>query len=223
MNVFKTFILPAALGVKAVAITNALGYPEKGMFTAKVAETDATDAQGNYTTPIVGYIASGIVDSASPLLADAATLWAAVQAGTPGTVTLADCQAVVAALDLTSAEPFGRKDVIREEIKLGATAVAWVQPVGAHDAYGLNAVVSYGGKSWRSLIAANVWAPGVSGWRPLYASTTAAPPWVQPTGGHDAYRINDLVTFGGKTWKCTAADGGGNNVWQPGVYGWTVV
>lgn len=223
MNVFRTFILPKDLGAKAVAICDALGYPDKGMFTAQIAETNATDAQGNYTTPIVAYIASGVVDSASPILADAATLWAAVQAGTPGSVTLADCQAVVEALDLTSAEPFGRRDVIREEIKLGATAVAWVQPKGAHNAYGLNAVVSYGGKSWRSLIAANVWAPGVSGWRPLYASTTAAPPWVQPTGGHDAYRINDLVTFGGKTWKCTAADGGGNNVWQPGVYGWTVV
>ena len=63
-NVFKTFLLPAALGAKAVAITNALGYPEKGMFTAKVAETDATDVDGNPTTPIVAYIASGIVDSA---------------------------------------------------------------------------------------------------------------------------------------------------------------
>ena len=221
MNVFKTFILPAALGVKAIAICDALGYPDKGMFTAQVAETDATDVDGNPTTPVIAYIASGIVDSASPLLADAATLWAAVQAGTPGTVTLADCQAVVAALDLTSAEPFGRKDVIREEIKLGATAVAWVQPTGAHDAYGLNAVVSYGGKSWRSLIAANVWQPGVSGWRPLWASTAAPPAWVQPTGAHDAYAIGALVTFEGKTYRSKIAA----NVWSPTAYpaGWELV
>ncbi|MBP9131496.1 MAG: hypothetical protein KBF50_14605 [Steroidobacteraceae bacterium] len=220
-NVFKTFLLPAALGAKAVAITNALGYPEKGMFTAKVAETDATDVDGNPTTPVIAYIASGIVDSASPLLADAATLWAAVQAGTPGTVTLADCQAVVEALDLTSAEPFGRRDVIREEIKLGATAVAWVQPVGAHDAYGLNAVVSYGGKSWRSLIAANVWAPGVSGWRPLWATTSAPPQWVQPTGAGDAYALGALVAFEGRVYRSKIAA----NVWSPTAYpaGWELV
>ncbi len=219
-NVFKTFILPAAIGVKAVAITNALGYPEKGMFTAKVAETDATDVDGNPTTPVIAYIASGIVDSASPLLADAATLWAAVQAGTPGSVTLADCQAVVEALDLTSAEPFARRDVIREEIKLGATAVAWVQPQGAHNAYGLNAVVSHAGKSWRSLTPANVWEPGVSGWRPLYASS-APPPWVQPTGAGDDYNLGDRVTFEGKVYESLLA----SNVWSPTAYpaGWKLV
>jgi hypothetical protein len=221
MNVFRTFILPAALGAKAVAICDALGYPDKGLFTAKVAETDATDVDGNPTTPVIAYIASGIVDSASPLLADAATLWAAVQAGTPGTVTLADCQAVVEALDLTSAEPFGRRDVIREEIKLGATAVAWVQPTGAHDAYKQDAVVSYGGKSWRSLINANVWQPGVSGWRPLWGSTSAPPAWVQPTGSHDAYPIGALVTFEGKVYRSLIAA----NVWSPTAYaaGWAVV
>ena len=32
-NVFATLILPQSLGAKAIAITNALGYPHKGMFT----------------------------------------------------------------------------------------------------------------------------------------------------------------------------------------------
>lgn len=30
-------------------------------------------------------------------------------------------------------------------------------------------------------------------------------------------------THNGFTWKVTQADGSGNNVWQPGVYGWTKV
>lgn len=190
------------------------------MFTSQVRETDVVDAQGNATTPIVAYIASGIVDSASPLLADAATLWAAVQAGTPGTVTLADCQAVVEALDLTDSEPHGRVELIREEIKLGATATPWVQPVGAHDSYAKDAVVSYGGKSWRSLIPANVWQPGVSGWRPLYASS-APPQWVQPTGAGDDYNLGDRVTFEGKVYESLLA----SNVWSPTAYpaGWKLI
>jgi len=49
------------------------------------------------------------------------------------------------------------------------------------------------------------------------------PAWVQPTGAQDAYHIGDLVTYNDWVWECTAADASGNNVWQPGVYGWTQV
>jgi hypothetical protein len=41
---------------------------------------------------------------------------------------------------------------------------AWVQPLGAFDAYPLGAEVSHNGQNWRSTVAANVWAPGVFGW-----------------------------------------------------------
>lgn len=41
---------------------------------------------------------------------------------------------------------------------------AWVQPSGAHDAYQVGDVVTHGGRSWRSTVAANVWEPGVHGW-----------------------------------------------------------
>lgn len=41
---------------------------------------------------------------------------------------------------------------------------AWVQPLGAHDAYALGAQVKYKDKVWKSTINANVWAPGVYGW-----------------------------------------------------------
>ena len=42
--------------------------------------------------------------------------------------------------------------------------------------------------------------------------------WVQPTGVHDAYANGAKVMHGGKRWLSTA-DG---NVWEPGVYGWTL-
>lgn len=57
-----------------------------------------------------------------------------------------------------------------------------------------------------------------------------AAPWVQPTDQFDAYKLvdpftnaPDVCTYQGKTWKVTQADGSGNNVWAPGVYGWTEV
>lgn len=33
----------------------------------------------------------------------------------------------------------------------------------------------------------------------------------------------DECTHNGFTWKVTQADGAGNNVWEPGVFGWTKV
>ena len=43
--------------------------------------------------------------------------------------------------------------------------------------------------------------------------------WIQPTGSEDAYNTGDKVTHNGKTWESTCDD----NVWEPGVYGWSVV
>jgi len=40
----------------------------------------------------------------------------------------------------------------------------WVQPIGAHDAYSLGAKVSHKEKHWKSIVANNVWEPGVYGW-----------------------------------------------------------
>lgn len=43
--------------------------------------------------------------------------------------------------------------------------------------------------------------------------------WVQPLGATDAYSIGSKVTHNGKTWQSSVD----NNVWEPGVYGWTEV
>lgn len=93
----------------------------------------------------------------------------------------------------------------------------WVQPTGAHNAYPLGATVTHGGKTWKNAIPANVWTPGVSGWREVVSDGVAA--WVQPTGAHDAYQTGDRVTYKNKTWASTYA----NNVWEPGVFGWIEV
>lgn len=40
----------------------------------------------------------------------------------------------------------------------------WIQPVGAADAYPINAKVSHNEKHWISTVDNNVWEPGVYGW-----------------------------------------------------------
>lgn len=40
----------------------------------------------------------------------------------------------------------------------------WVQPTGAHDAYGIGAKVTHNGEKWISNTANNTWEPGVFGW-----------------------------------------------------------
>lgn len=45
------------------------------------------------------------------------------------------------------------------------------------------------------------------------------PEWVRPTGAHDAYTQGAKVSHNGKKWTSNVE----NNVWEPGVYGWTEV
>ena len=44
------------------------------------------------------------------------------------------------------------------------------------------------------------------------------PEWRQPTGAQDAYAKGDKVTHGGQHWVSDVDA----NVWEPGVYGWTL-
>ncbi|MBR2806670.1 MAG: hypothetical protein IKE18_07815 [Oscillospiraceae bacterium] len=45
------------------------------------------------------------------------------------------------------------------------------------------------------------------------------PEWRQPVGAHDAYELGAKVSHSGKHWTSDMA----NNVYEPGVYGWTEV
>ena len=95
---------------------------------------------------------------------------------------------------------------------------AWVQPTAAFDAYPTGAVVTHGGKTRQSLTAANVWEPGISGWREVVEDGGTPAVWVHPTGAHDAYKTGDRVTFEGKTYE-SLIDA---NTWSPTAYpqGW---
>lgn len=57
------------------------------------------------------------------------------------------------------------------------------------------------------------WTPAESPalWRRWRDKTAPPAPWVQPTGGHDAYALGDRVTHNGATWESLVA----GNVWQP--------
>ena len=93
----------------------------------------------------------------------------------------------------------------------------WVQPTDATNAYPKDWTVTHDGKTWVSLTPANVWEPGVSGWREV-VEEGATPEWVQPTGAHDAYQTGDTVTFEGAEYV-SLIDG---NTWSPTAYpqGW---
>lgn len=93
----------------------------------------------------------------------------------------------------------------------------WQQPTGAHDAYDVGTFVHHADRIWLNLTAANVWEPGVSGWRDTPIDGTPGL-WVQPTGAHDAYPLGAVVIHNGQVWRSTVAA----NVWAPGVFGWVV-
>lgn len=63
----------------------------------------------------------------------------------------------------------------------------------------------------------NDWTPDVT--PALWTRVTVEewPEWVQPTGAQDAYMTGDKVAHNEKHWTSDVD----NNVWEPGVYGWT--
>jgi hypothetical protein len=66
------------------------------------------------------------------------------------------------------------------------------------------------------------WVPDVTPalWVRVY-DPNVIPVWTQPDGAHDAYQTGDKVYWpeGGPIWESTLDD----NVWEPGVYGWSQV
>lgn len=115
--------------------------------------------------------------------------------------------------------PTGAEDVSLSDEEAAVildSADAWIQPTGGHDAYAEAAIVKHNGQVWYSLVPANVWEPGVSGWRLAWEPTSVVPRWIQPTGAHDAYSVGDKVTHDNQLWVSTLDA----NVWAPGVAGW---
>lgn len=65
------------------------------------------------------------------------------------------------------------------------------------------------------------WTPDVSPslWVRIDDPAEEWPQWRQPQGAQDAYALGAKVSHNEKHWISDVA----NNVWEPGVYGWTEV
>jgi len=80
----------------------------------------------------------------------------------------------------------------------------------------------FNGILWKCILAHHSqedWTPDVA--VSLWARTSADefPEWIQPTGASDAYMTGDKVSHNGQHWISDVD----NNVWEPGVYGWSEV
>ena len=91
-------------------------------------------------------------------------------------------------------------------------------------AYTTGYKVQHGGKLWRCVqdhTSQDGWEPenAPSLWaKVLIPDETVVPEWEQPDSTNP-YNAGDKVTHNGKTWVSDVD----NNVWEPGVYGWSEV
>lgn len=65
-------------------------------------------------------------------------------------------------------------------------------------------------ESWKPSLTPALW---------VRVSVEEYPEWIQPQGSADAYMLGNKVTHNEKRWTSDID----NNVWEPGVYGWTEV
>lgn len=102
----------------------------------------------------------------------------------------------------------------------------WQQPSSTNP-YLTGDKVIYEGKIYESLIDNNTWSPEdyPQGWKLISepepeapSDESAIPEWHQPDSTNP-YQIGDKVTYNGQIYESTVA----NNVWAPGVYGWSLV
>lgn len=90
--------------------------------------------------------------------------------------------------------------------------------------YTVGKIVNYNGLLYRCVQAHTSqadWTPDLTPalWNKIGDPTEEYPEWSQPLGAHDAYPLGAKVSHNGKKWVSDVA----NNVWEPGVYGWTEV
>ena len=127
---FRTFLIPPAQEPIATAICDTLGYPEKGMFKAIMADGDPPAIGQPDTRVIQGYISTGPIPDDSPLLLDAGGLYDALILRDPDTkITLAQCTEFVDWLDLTDVDPYTRQEFMKAELA-GSPEVVPVAPLG---------------------------------------------------------------------------------------------
>ena len=94
----------------------------------------------------------------------------------------------------------------------------WAYPI----AYKAGNIRRYGSKLYRCVkdhTSQEDWNPeaAASLWAVTADPAEEWPAWSQPVGAHDAYSAGAKVSHKDKHWTSTVD----NNVWEPGVYGWT--
>ena len=124
-----------------------------------------------------------------------------------------------------------------EDLRAGTQALAAAapddvvleQPYALYDewsgdgvAYEAGDVRQRGGLLYRCVQAHTsqaTWTPedAPSLWTRIADPAQEWPEWIQPTGAHNAYAQGAKVSHNGKRWVSDVD----NNVWEPGVYGWT--
>lgn len=96
----------------------------------------------------------------------------------------------------------------------------WAYPV----AYKAGAIRLHAGRLYRCVQAHTSqenWTPDAAAslWAEIADPSEEWPKWAQPIGAHDAYSAGAKVSHSEKKWTSDLD----NNVWEPGVYGWTEV
>ena len=94
----------------------------------------------------------------------------------------------------------------------------WAVPIN----YTVGQIRRYGEKLYKCLtehLSQESWTPDAapSLWVSISDPAIEWPEWSQPLGATDSYPLGAKVAHGGKHWVSAAE----NNVWEPGVYGWT--
>lgn len=122
---------------------------------------------------------------------------------------VAEIQAEQHRRHVIAAAPYEAERIAEQyQAAIGRTpGAAWVQPLGAHDAYVEGAEVTHDGKRWRSACPANVWEPGTGDlWELVEEDVEPAPEPEAPaweTGV--AYKQGQRVEYQGVVYRVVQA------------------
>jgi hypothetical protein len=177
------------------------------------------------------------VDATAPIFNVA---MAPIQQGSPGTVTIDPPTHVTFTYqsDGTFAWQSKAPVITTSDFNGAATAaaLAWADdrpPLPASGNVTAGQVYTYGGEMWFVIQSfSRTTYPNPPATYPALIRLLRAPwrlyPWSQPIDQYDAWKLvnpltgaPDECTHIGYRWRVSQADGSGNNVWEPSVFGWT--
>lgn len=150
-------------------------------FTVPVYEDpSAVDEDGNNSSDLIGYVASwdfegtGFDAAATLAILEAAPAAEEIPKWVPGVAVSVDDavwhnSTVYEVVQAHTTQAEWAPDTTPalwnvRRVTSGETPDPWVQPAGAHDAYGIGDRVTHNGQTWESTHDNNVWEPDVFGW-----------------------------------------------------------